>query len=142
MLSVLHDLSPVLDTLTRNEATFQPIFDGIQAFASKTDSATHGLYINFDLTSILDPNAFNTPDQIKDQLGLGNSGTGGLGLGGLLGGGSGNGSGGLLGGLLGNGGSGGSSGSGGSGGSSSGGGLLGGLVGGLLGGHSSKGGSK
>ncbi len=30
MLSVIKDLAPILDTLTANEGTFKPIFDGIQ----------------------------------------------------------------------------------------------------------------
>lgn len=50
LLSVLSDLGPVLDTLTRNERVFAPILDGIGSFARQTDSATYGLFINFDLT--------------------------------------------------------------------------------------------
>lgn len=57
MLSVLADLEPVLDTLTENEATFRQIMKGIHDFAKATSSAIFGLFLNFDLTTLFDPNA-------------------------------------------------------------------------------------
>lgn len=54
MLSVIRDLGPVLDTLTRNEARFRPILDGIGSFGARTDGATYGLFLNFDLTTVVD----------------------------------------------------------------------------------------
>jgi phospholipid/cholesterol/gamma-HCH transport system substrate-binding protein len=57
MLSVLADLEPVLDTLTENEATFRLIMQGIHDFAKATTSAIFGLFLNFDLTTLFDPNA-------------------------------------------------------------------------------------
>lgn len=55
MLSVLDDLGPVLDTLTRNERSFAPIFDGIRSFGGNTEAATFGAFLNFDLTMRMDP---------------------------------------------------------------------------------------
>jgi phospholipid/cholesterol/gamma-HCH transport system substrate-binding protein len=57
MLSVLADLEPVLDTLTENEATFRQIMAGIRDFAKATTSAIFGLFLNFDLTTLFDPDA-------------------------------------------------------------------------------------
>lgn len=57
MLSVLADLEPVLDTLTANEATFRKIMHGIHDFAKATTSAIFGLFLNFDLTTLFDPDA-------------------------------------------------------------------------------------
>jgi phospholipid/cholesterol/gamma-HCH transport system substrate-binding protein len=57
MLSLLADLEPVLDTLTENEATFRKIMKGIHDFAKATTSAIFGLYLNFDLTTLFDPDA-------------------------------------------------------------------------------------
>jgi len=57
MLSVLADLEPVLDTLTENEATFRHIMRGIHDFAKATTSALFGLFLNFDLTTLFDPDA-------------------------------------------------------------------------------------
>jgi phospholipid/cholesterol/gamma-HCH transport system substrate-binding protein len=57
MLSVLADLKPVLDTLTENEATFRQIMVGIHDFAKATTSAIFGLFLNFDLTTLFDPDA-------------------------------------------------------------------------------------
>jgi hypothetical protein len=47
----------VLDTLTENEATFRRIMQGIHDFAKATTSAMFGLFLNFDLTTLFDPDA-------------------------------------------------------------------------------------
>jgi phospholipid/cholesterol/gamma-HCH transport system substrate-binding protein len=57
MLSILADLEPVLDTLTRNEANFRMIMKGIHDFGTATTSGIFGLFLNFDLTTLFDPNA-------------------------------------------------------------------------------------
>ena len=57
MLSLLEDLAPVLDTLTENEAVFRHIMKGIHDFAKATSSAIFGLFLNFDLTTLFDPDA-------------------------------------------------------------------------------------
>lgn len=54
MLSVLADLDPVLSTLTARQAEFRQTLDGIHDFAQATDSATLGLFLNFDLTTLFD----------------------------------------------------------------------------------------
>lgn len=60
MLSILADLGPILETLTQNEAQFRQIMDGIQAFSAATTSATYGLFLNFDLTTIFDQDALSS----------------------------------------------------------------------------------
>ena len=57
MLSTLADLEPVLDTLTENEANFRKIMKGIHDFGTATTSAIFGLFLNFDLTILFDPEA-------------------------------------------------------------------------------------
>jgi phospholipid/cholesterol/gamma-HCH transport system substrate-binding protein len=57
LLSLLADLKPVLDTLTQNEATFRQIMKGIHDFGKATTSALFGLFLNFDLTTLFDPDA-------------------------------------------------------------------------------------
>lgn len=57
MISVARSLGPILDTLTRNQAVFPKIFDGIDAFGRASASAGYGLYANFDLTTIFSSNA-------------------------------------------------------------------------------------
>lgn len=54
MLSILKDLGPVLDTLSSNQRNFEQILGGIRDFGEATDSATFGLFLNFDLTTIFD----------------------------------------------------------------------------------------
>lgn len=56
MISVTQSLGPILDTLTRNEAVFPQIFQGIGAFGRASVSAGYGLYANFDLTTIVATN--------------------------------------------------------------------------------------
>ncbi|HWU32543.1 MAG TPA: MCE family protein, partial [Marmoricola sp.] len=57
MISVTQKLGPILDTLTRNEAVFPKIFDGIGAFGRASESAGWGLFANFDLTTIFSSKA-------------------------------------------------------------------------------------
>jgi phospholipid/cholesterol/gamma-HCH transport system substrate-binding protein len=57
MISVARSLGPILDTLTRNQAVFPKIFQGIEAFGRASDSAGYGLYANFDLTTIFSSSA-------------------------------------------------------------------------------------
>lgn len=57
MISVTQKLGPILDTLSRNEATFPKIFDGIGAFGRGSESVGWGLFANFDLTTIFAPKA-------------------------------------------------------------------------------------
>lgn len=56
MVAVARDLGPILDTLTRNEAVFPKIFDGIGAFGRASESTGYGLFANFDLTTIFQGN--------------------------------------------------------------------------------------
>lgn len=60
MLSILSDLGPVLETLTRNQANFHATLKGIERFAGATDSALWGDYLNFNLTTIFDQTALTT----------------------------------------------------------------------------------
>jgi phospholipid/cholesterol/gamma-HCH transport system substrate-binding protein len=60
MLSVLADLGPVLSTLTARQAEFRETLDGIHDFAVATDSATLGLFLNFDLTTLFDGDVLPT----------------------------------------------------------------------------------
>lgn len=64
MLSVVGDLSPILDTLTRNQAEFDRILHGIEGFSEATESATHGLFLNFDLTTLVDPSLLLDPSRL------------------------------------------------------------------------------
>jgi phospholipid/cholesterol/gamma-HCH transport system substrate-binding protein len=70
MLSVIKDLAPILDTLTNNEGTFKPIFDGIHDFASQTDSAIRGVYLNFDLTMVVNEQVFLSADPVETLASL------------------------------------------------------------------------
>lgn len=60
MLAILRDLGPILETLTKNEAQFRMIMDGIRAFSVATTSATYGLFLNFDLTTVFDQDALTS----------------------------------------------------------------------------------
>lgn len=64
MLSVVADLGPILDTLTRNQAEFDRILHGIEGFSEATGSATHGLFLNFDLTTLIDPAVLLDPSRL------------------------------------------------------------------------------
>ncbi|MGN6721657.1 MAG: MCE family protein [Marmoricola sp.] len=64
MISVTRSLGPILDTLTRNEAVFPKIFDGIGAFGRQSASAGYGLYANFDLTTV-----FSSTALLKTSIG-------------------------------------------------------------------------
>lgn len=57
MISVARSLGPILDTLTRSQAVFPKIFDGIGAFGRASASTGYGLYANFDLTTVFASNA-------------------------------------------------------------------------------------
>lgn len=57
MLTVLADLGPVLETLTRNQKNFEGILQGIHDFGLATDTALYGLFLNFDLTTLFDQDA-------------------------------------------------------------------------------------
>ncbi|GGO93918.1 ABC transporter substrate-binding protein [Nocardioides phosphati] len=61
MLSVLADLTPILDTLTRNQRNFEGIMDGIRDFGRQTDSATFGAFLDFDLSTLFDQDVLPAP---------------------------------------------------------------------------------
>lgn len=54
MLSVLADLGPILEALTRNQAHFRDTLAGIEHFAAATKSTSWGNYLNFNLTTLID----------------------------------------------------------------------------------------
>ena len=56
LLQVLDDLGPILRTLTNNDDRFREIMNGIRDFSRGTTSATYGLFLNFDLTMVVDQN--------------------------------------------------------------------------------------
>lgn len=79
LTTVLRDLGPILDTLTRNADTFDPIFRGIRDFGRASNSAGYGQFANFDLTAIIDPSDLNIGANLGADQGVNQGAAGGAG---------------------------------------------------------------
>lgn len=58
LVAQLEDMRPVVRTLLRGRADIDGVMAGLVAFADGSDRAAPGDYANFDLTFLLDPEAF------------------------------------------------------------------------------------